>query len=74
MELLAITLVLFTLILGFWALIDISRSRFKNPNKRTIWLVVVLLLPLLGSILYFQKKRSLTAKEPLKFDPKFNKT
>ncbi len=73
-KILAIVLILLTIILVFWAIIDIVKSRFKNPNNRTIWLVVVLLLPILGSILYFQMKRTLTTKEPLKFDPKFNRT
>jgi len=70
---LTIGLILLTLTIVFWAIIDITKSRFNNPNKRTIWLVVVLLFPILGSILYFQMKRTLTTKEPLKFDPTFNK-
>ena len=71
---LIIVLIILALVIVFWAIIDIAKSRFKNPNNRTIWLVVVLLLPILGSILYFQMKRTLTTKEPLKFDPKFNRT
>jgi hypothetical protein len=34
------------------ALIDIIRNEFKGSNK-VIWLIIVLLLPLIGSILYF---------------------
>ena len=35
-----------------WALVDILKSEFTGSNK-IIWVIVVLLLPLLGSILYF---------------------
>jgi dolichyl-phosphate-mannose--protein O-mannosyl transferase len=69
---LIITLLLLTIILSFWALIDISRSRFKNPNMRTLCLIGVLFFPVLGAIIYFQSKRSLVIKEPRKFQPKFN--
>lgn len=69
----AITLCLLTIILWFWALTDIVRSRFKKPIMRTLWLIVVLFFTLIGSILYFQMKKTLTTKEPLKFDPKFTR-
>jgi hypothetical protein len=35
------------------ALVDILRSEFTEPNNKIIWVIVVLLLPLLGSLLYF---------------------
>lgn len=73
-KILAVVLILLTLILVFWAIIDIAKSRFKNSKNRTIWLVVVILFPIIGSILYFQLKRTLTTNEPLRFDPKFNRT
>ncbi|NQU33424.1 MAG: PLDc_N domain-containing protein [Bacteroidetes bacterium] len=68
---LIMTLSFLTLILVFWALIDIVRSRFINPNMRTGWLVVVLFFPIIGSILYFQMRKTLTTNETLKFNPKF---
>ncbi len=39
----------------FWlmALIDILKSEFKNSNNKIIWLIVTVLLPFLGPILYF---------------------
>ena len=73
-KILAVVLILLTLILVFWAIIDIAKSRFKDPKYRTIWLIVVILFPIIGSILYFQLKRTLTTKEPIRFDPKFNRT
>jgi hypothetical protein len=39
-------------ILPIWALIDIIRSQFNDPNNKIIWVIVVILLPFLGSILY----------------------
>ncbi len=68
-----IGLSILTLILNIWAIIDITRSRFKDPTMRTIWLVVVLFFPIVGSILYFQLSKKLINKEPRKFQPKFNR-
>ncbi len=39
-------------ILWLWALIDLLRSEFGGYNK-IIWLLVVILLPVVGLILYF---------------------
>lgn len=70
---LIMTLLVLTLILWFWAIIDITRSRFKSQTMNTVWLLLVLFFPLIGSILYFQLKRKLTTKKPRKFNPNFNK-
>ena len=59
--------------LWFWAIIDITRSRFKNPNMRTVWLIVVLLLPLMGTLIWLFVRKDLVTTEPRKFDPKFNR-
>jgi len=67
-----IGLSILTLILVFWAVIDITKSRFKNPNKRTIWLIIVLIFPIMGSIIYFQMRRKFITNEKLNFQPKFN--
>lgn len=60
--------------LWFWAITDISRSRFKKPIMGTIWLLAVLFFPVLGSILYFQFKEKFVPKEKRKFQPNFNRT
>ena len=39
-------------IFWLWALIDILKSDFKGSNK-IIWLLLVILIPVLGFILYF---------------------
>ncbi len=47
--------VLFLLVplaLFIWALVDILKSEFKDANNKIIWLVVVLVLPMIGAIIY----------------------
>jgi len=41
-----------TIVLIIWALVDILKSEFTGSNK-VIWVLVVLFLPIIGSILYF---------------------
>jgi hypothetical protein len=43
---------LFTIVLALLALVDILKNEFTGYNK-LIWVIVVILLPLIGSILYF---------------------
>lgn len=48
-------LVLFILVpfvLFIWALADILKSEFKDTNNRIVWLIIVLLVPMFGAILY----------------------
>ncbi|MBX2913711.1 MAG: PLDc N-terminal domain-containing protein [Cyclobacteriaceae bacterium] len=45
-------------LLPVFALIDILRHQFKGANDKLIWVVVVLFLPMFGSILYFIIGRS----------------
>lgn len=35
-----------------WALIDILKSEFTGPNK-VVWLLMVMMVPLIGAILYY---------------------
>jgi len=44
-------------------IVDIVRSDFTNPSNKTVWILLVVLLPILGMLLYFilgqsQKSRS----------------
>jgi len=48
----ALLIPVLAIVLLIWALVDILKNEFTGSNK-IIWVVVVLLLPLLGSILYF---------------------
>lgn len=52
-------IILFLLVLGLVillpliALIDALRSRFQGDTVKLIWVIVILLLPFLGALLYF---------------------
>lgn len=35
------------------ALVDILKSNFKDSNNKILWVLIVILLPIIGSILYF---------------------
>jgi len=39
-------------ILFLWALIDVIRRQFPNPNDKILWILLVLLIGWLGPILY----------------------
>jgi hypothetical protein len=45
-------------LLPVFALVDILRNQFKGSSDKLIWVLVVVFLPLLGSILYFIIGRS----------------
>lgn len=45
------------IVLWIWALYDILTSSFSG-NKKIIWVLVVIFLPILGTILYFLIGRS----------------
>ena len=51
-ELIILFFIFLPLILIISALVDILKSEFTGNNK-IVWVLVVLFLPLLGSILYF---------------------
>jgi len=70
-EILMISLSILTAGLWVWACIDISRSRFQNNSLTFIWIAIILLFPVLGSIIYFQLGPKLK-KEPRKFQPEFS--
>lgn len=53
-----------SVILFIIALIDVIRRNFANSNDKVLWIVLILLLPTLGPILYFiigKKKGNLPA-------------
>ena len=49
MEILLIWVISF--VLWIWALIDVLRSNFRD-NGKIIWILVILFVPVIGSILY----------------------
>jgi hypothetical protein len=50
------------LLIPIIALIEIIRSQFERPENKIIWVVVVLLLPFIGSILWWAIGRSQKVK------------
>jgi len=52
-----IFIILLPIVLWIWALVDCLKSNFESTNK-LIWVVVIILLPVLGPILYFLVGRS----------------
>ena len=64
---------LLTMVLWFWAIIDISRSGFKDHAMKTVWLIVVLFAPNIGSIFYFRYRNKYATKVKLIFEPQFNR-
>lgn len=36
-----------------YTIYDVVTSRFANPNDRLIWIIIVILLPFLGTLLWF---------------------
>lgn len=39
-------------VLFLWALIDVIRRNFSNPNDKILWLVLIIVLGVIGPILY----------------------
>jgi len=48
----SILIIAFFIVLWVSALVDIVKNNFKKNNK-LIWIIVVVMLPILGAILYF---------------------
>ncbi len=51
-------------ILAIAALIDILRSEFRESNTKLIWVIIVIFVPVLGSILYFILGKNHKIKRP----------
>ncbi len=52
-------MLIFWLVVGFggfalflWALIDVLRRQFANPNDKVLWIVLIIFIGWLGPILY----------------------
>ena len=62
----ALTLVL--AITGFWiyTIVEISRSKFNDDSSKIVWILVVVLIGILGSIIYwlFGRSNRLVVNEP----------
>ena len=69
---LIIGFIIVAIVLWFWAISDITRSRFKLPYMSTVWFLVILFFPVIGSIFYLLFRKKYTTEGPRKFQPKFN--
>ena len=50
--LLIIVLGLSSTILWIWALVDLTRNQTLDTNTKIVWVIVVLIFPFIGSIVY----------------------
>jgi len=39
-------------ILWLWAMIDIIKSQFEDKNMKVVWILLVLFLPVVGTVIY----------------------
>ncbi|WP_262890870.1 PLD nuclease N-terminal domain-containing protein [Algoriphagus iocasae] len=54
-----------------YALIDMIRSDFQDQNMKLIWTLIILMVPMIGSILYLTLNRK-TNKHRRRFNPNFS--
>jgi len=52
-----------SMILWFWAMINILKSKFETDVIKIMWVLIILFLPLLGLFLYFFIGRKQKIKE-----------
>ena len=53
-----IILMLIAILLPAYCILDIMRSKFQNPNANILWIIVVLIAPVIGSVIYLAWGRS----------------
>ena len=46
-------LILIVIALPVYALINLLNSQFKNDNDKIVWTIIILIIPIVGSLLYF---------------------
>lgn len=42
-----------TTILWIWMIVDCAKRKFKNENDKIVWILVIVLAGLIGSIIYY---------------------
>jgi hypothetical protein len=42
----------FAVFLCFWSLFDLMRSEFKQTHNKILWFVLIILLPVIGTVFY----------------------
>jgi hypothetical protein len=51
-----VSVIVLVILFPVWALISVFRHEFSG-NDQTVWIVVIILVPFLGALLYFLKDR-----------------
>jgi len=67
-----IALLVLTSILWIWAFRDIISSTGESSSLQWLWIAVILVFPIIGSLLYFNTKNKIKGFKTRKFEPKFN--
>jgi len=49
---LSLVLGLIALVLWIYAIVDVVKGTFEGSSTKLIWLIVIIIFPILGSILY----------------------
>lgn len=63
-------LAIVTIPLWIWSIKDVVSTNFTRNHYRTIWLMIVLFFPMLGSIVYFKIKKHFVGEARI-FNPQF---
>lgn len=58
MHVLILTLIILSVILWGWALYDINISRLRGDRLQPLWLMLIVVFPSIGPLIYFRVKRS----------------
>lgn len=54
-------------LLTIYCVIDLIRADFKESNTKLLFLILVLIAPLIGSIIYLFLKRNYIKQQPINF-------
>lgn len=57
MNVLILTLIILSVILWGWALYDINISRLRGDRLQPLWLMLIVVFPSIGPLIYFRVKR-----------------
>ncbi|MBN2616621.1 MAG: PLDc N-terminal domain-containing protein [Bacteroidales bacterium] len=61
MDTLMVLLIVLSAILWVWAVYDINKTRI-HTKMSLLWLLLVLIFPMIGPLIYFQMKRRLLTR------------
>jgi len=53
MEWILVLLGIFLIAFPIWAIVDVIRSDFKQPDNKLLWVLLIIVLPLIGSVIYY---------------------